>query len=68
MTDFVKLLKEALYHNSNRKHFFRGLTPLQYKTLQKLKEAKEYIILPTDKNIGPAILNRDNYIKQVLSE
>jgi hypothetical protein len=63
-----KLLREALLDNSKRKHFFRGLTPLQHKTLQELKQPKEFIILPTDKNLGPAVLNRDDYVKQLLVE
>jgi len=29
---------------------------------------KEFIIIPTDKNLGPAVLNRDDYISQVLKE
>jgi hypothetical protein len=63
-----KLLKEAPHHNSKRKHFFRGLTPQQFKTLKELKHSQDFIILPTDKNLGPAILNRKDYITQVLSE
>jgi hypothetical protein len=68
LTNFEKLLKEALHHNSKRKHLFRGLTPLQFKTLKELKNSQDFIILPTDKNLGPAILNRKDYITQVLSE
>jgi hypothetical protein len=68
LTTFEKLLKEALHHNSKRKHFFRGLTPQQLKTLKELKNSQDFIILPMDKNLRPAILNRKDYITQVLSE
>jgi len=36
--------------------------------LSYLKQHQEFIILPTDKNLGPAILNRKDYIRKVLNE
>jgi hypothetical protein len=45
-----------------------NLTPLQAKTLKELKENDSIIIKPTDKNLGPALMNREDYIKQILQE
>jgi hypothetical protein len=45
-----------------------NLTSLQAKTLKELKDNNSIIIKPTDKNLGPAILNREDYIKQILQE
>jgi hypothetical protein len=41
---------------------------LHQSVLKQLKQSKDLVILPTDKNLGPAILNRDQYITQILSE
>jgi hypothetical protein len=40
------------YH-PKKKNFNR--TPTQPKTLKELKNSNEYIILPSNKNLGPAI-------------
>jgi hypothetical protein len=45
-----------------------NLTPIQHNALRKLKDDKELIIKPTDKNLGPALMDRDTYIRQVLRE
>jgi hypothetical protein len=33
-----------------------------------LRENEEFLIMPTNKNLGPAIMNHDEYIKQCLSD
>jgi hypothetical protein len=68
MTNFEKKLKEAIKINNHRRDTFTSLTPNQKTTLNTLKHSKEFIIIPTDKNLGPAIINRDAYITQVLQE
>ena len=45
-----------------------NLTLSQQKILQSLKDNKDYIILPSDKNLGPAIMNRSVYKESVLTE
>jgi hypothetical protein len=45
-----------------------NLTPTQQKVLNSLKNNPDYIILPTDKNLGPAIMNRSVYKERVLTE
>jgi len=45
-----------------------NLNPLQKTILKQLQENKNIIIKPTDKNLGPTVLNRETYIKQTLQE
>jgi hypothetical protein len=44
------------------------LTLPERSILRYLKQHQDFLILPTDKNLGPAILNREDYIKKVLNE
>jgi len=64
------LLKQS--HNNLQENLkgksLSNLTKLQSKTLYALKNDKEIIIKPTDKNLGPAVLDLDKYIKQILLE
>jgi hypothetical protein len=68
LTDFEKQLRQAVDSNNNKTQPYTNLTPLQKTTLRDLKHSTEFIIIPTDKNLGPSILNRDAYITQVLPE
>jgi len=68
MTLFEKKLREASRINTLQTHSFTSLSPLQRQTLKEFKNSKEFIIIPTDKNLGPAVLNRDDYISQLLKE
>ena len=45
-----------------------NLTPTQQHVLNSLKNNPDYIIRPTDKNLGPAIMNRSIYKERVLTE
>jgi uncharacterized protein (DUF1015 family) len=45
-----------------------NLNNLQLKTLQQLQNNQNFIIKPKDKNLGPAIVNLDNYINMVLNK
>ena len=70
LTQFEKLLKQSynkLQENLKGKNL-SNLTKLQSKALYSLKNDKETIIKPTDKNLGPAVLDLDKYIKQILLE
>ena len=40
----------------------------QLQTMQQLKMNKSFIIKPTDKNLGPAILDTETYVAKILSE
>jgi len=57
LTDFEKQMKEAIDNNKQRKEAFKNLTPSQLKVLRDKKTNKEFIILPTDNNLCPAIMN-----------
>jgi len=54
--------------NNNKTPPCVSLTALQKTTIRELKHSDEFIILPTDKNLGPSIMNRDAYITQVFQE
>ena len=40
-----------------------NLLPYQTRTLQSLQQQHDFLICPCDKNLGPAIIERDDYIK-----
>jgi hypothetical protein len=70
ITEFEKKLKrlQQNYKTKTKLRNLRNLTFSHLKTLQILKSDTSVIIKPTDKNLGPAIMEKDTYIKQVLSE
>jgi hypothetical protein len=68
ITLFEKKLREATRINNLQSYTYTSLTPTHKLTRNELKHSTEFIILPTDKNLGPAIMNRYAYIKQVLTE
>ena len=45
-----------------------NLTMLQQKHIKLLKNNKDFIILMADKNLGPCIMERKEYIKSILNE
>jgi hypothetical protein len=72
ITEFDKTLK-FLHQQLSEKHKHKkltNLTPFQVKTLKELKnnKDKDITIKPTDKNLGPAVLDTSHYINQVLKE
>jgi len=60
-------MQDAL-NTKQQKMNLRNLTTLQSQTLRTLKKSTHLTIKPTDKNLGPAILDTDNDIQQVLKE
>jgi len=68
LTLFEKLLTTTTTINRSNRSPFTNLTYNQKQTLQTLKKNSDFIIIPTDKNLGPAILTRQDYISQCLSE
>ena len=62
-----KLIKErirVIRHSYDR----TNLTKQQQNMIKTLKKNKHLMIIPTDKNLGPAIIERDIYIKHILRE
>ena len=68
ITAFEKQLKATITSNNKKTRPYTNLTPTQKTTLRELKHSNDFIILPTDKNLGPSIMNRDTYITQVFEE
>jgi hypothetical protein len=70
LTLFEKALKNEIQINQRALHHkqHNNLNKLQNKTLKQLQNNNNFIIKPSDKNLGPAILNTDDYINMVLKE
>jgi hypothetical protein len=66
--EFEKLLKAKQQEliNKSKNHTLLNLTPLQRSALTKLRQNNNFIIKPTDKNLGPAVMDASTYVKQVL--
>ena len=45
-----------------------NLSRYQFATLQHLRSNRQVIVLICDKNLGPAVMQRDTYIAQMLSD
>jgi len=45
-----------------------NLTPLQQSRLTLLESSDDFIVIPTDKNLGPAIIERSEYISRALKD
>ncbi len=70
ITNFEKGLKQKLQDiiNKNKNKTRLNLTPLQLSAMKKLRTNNALIIKPTDKNLGPAVMDTKTYIKQILQE
>jgi hypothetical protein len=70
ITEFEKLLKKShktLVEKATRTNS-SNLTPLQAHALKSLKNNKNIVIKPTDKNLGPAVIDLKQYLHQILNE
>ena len=70
ITEFEKALKDKQHHLETKytKRNLSNLTPFQTKILLKLRQNTNIVIKPSDKNLGPAVLDTSRYITQVLEE
>jgi len=70
ISSFEKILKEQhkTLLSKNKKRSLLNLTPLQKSVLQQLRCNDKIVIKPTDKNLGPAVMDKNDYIQQVLKE
>jgi hypothetical protein len=70
ITAFEKLLKakQQELEIKNQNSTLLNLTPLQKSALIKLRQNNSIIIKPTDKNLGPAIMDTETYTKQILQD
>ena len=62
---FLAKLRDAFFTNRNRTSV--NLDPIQRHTLNILEKSTTHVVLPTDKNLGPAVIQRDTYVQAVLS-
>jgi len=67
ITSFEKELKkkQKILENKYKKINISNLTPLQTHTLRQLKDNKAITIKPTDKNLGPTVMDTSKYVNQV---
>ena len=70
ITEFEKELKHLQQdiNIKNKPKKMTNLTPIQTIALQKLKRNPNIVIKPTDKNLGPAAMDTEDYIIQILKE
>ena len=70
LTLFGKALRKEheLLLRKYRNASLSNLTPLQSTALKKLRENHDIILKPTDKNLGPAAMDREAYINQIFTE
>jgi hypothetical protein len=70
ITQFEKSIKakQQKQIEKNNKIHSSNLKPIQMKALCSLQQNKNLIIKPTDKNLAPALMDLETYIKQVLQE
>jgi hypothetical protein len=70
MVEFEKALR-TLQQKLNIKHArlkSTNITPLQAKALRLLQQNRNITIKPTDKNLGPSVMDTKEYINQILIE
>jgi hypothetical protein len=70
LTDFEKALRQKYQSlvDKHQKINVTNLTPIQAKAMRLLKSNKDIIIKPTDKNLGPAVMDTFEYVHQILTE
>jgi hypothetical protein len=70
LTQFEGLLKDLdrILSTKYRKTNLSNLTSLQAQALNVIKKDKRLIIKPSDKNLGPTLMDLESYILQVLKE
>ena len=66
--EYANRLEKAVTHASRRRRKRHNISRPQYQALKSLVDNKELIVVMTDKNLGLAIMERDTYMKQALSE
>ena len=68
LLDFQNTLTHTITNHISQTSKSSNLSRLQYHTLMKLKDNNNIIVLLSDKNLGPVTMDKDTYIKRVLTE
>jgi hypothetical protein len=66
--EYANQLERLVKHASKCRRPCYNLSSVQYKVLQRLKDDNTIIICLTDKNLGPAIMDRAEYIRRALDD
>jgi hypothetical protein len=64
----IKLFLQSLKEKCPGKKSSSNLLPIQRTMLQNLRNNNQLVIFPTDKNLGPAIIDKPTYIKRAISD
>ena len=65
---FADRIRSLTLHASKRRRNRFNLTTQQYRILRRIREDKRFIVVLTDKNLGPAIMERADYIERALKD
>lgn len=68
---FLSKLKGAFAtarHRTPPRRRYTNLSPFQSHLLDTFSSSTEFIVFPSDKNLGPAILERDEYIRRAMQD
>jgi hypothetical protein len=68
ISDFQKELNDLQTHTQQTTKNIKNLTKTELQRLKNLRLSKSLIVVPTDKNLGPAILEKQLYIRKALQE
>jgi hypothetical protein len=68
ITHFKKATTDAFLHSRRLKHDDYNLNPATLQTLRDIRLSKRFCVTATDKNLGPAILEMDQYIERAHSD
>ena len=67
-TNFENELTKAIHEKTLRHNYSSNISRVQEHAIKTLKNNEDFIITLTDKNLGPAILRREQYIKMIYDE
>ena len=66
--DFQAQLQQEIDHHPQKLTRKHNINPSTRRVLQALPHNPDFIVVPTNKNLGPAILDRPTYIKRCLQD
>ena len=68
MDAFEQKLEQIACENQRKKKQSSNITRKQWAMIKYLRQNDDFMIIPTDKNLGPAIIERSTYIERAWSE
>jgi DNA-binding MarR family transcriptional regulator len=64
----VSQFLRKLQNKFTRRRVHTNLTPYQKKLLATLRDSEDFLVIPTDKNLGPAIIERSEYTRRAFED